>query len=199
MNMEEAGLFAQVRQEARDAKSENVRLQQELKTHCKCLLDEKLRIVSWCEFHSSLDRELAEAEATRHDENCDCRDTMIRGKPCNCYLLYKADLAEAQIKLRAADAMAKIVDDSVVRKLIDSRSALADARLSYGAPYKYDAKENTELAVAKKWLVDREGELRDAQETLTKVYAELAVARAEIEALKSLRHEYLDGLKVGLK
>ncbi len=42
------------------------------------------------------------------------------------------------IKLRAADKMAMVVDDYVDRKVIDARSAIADARLDYGEPFKYE-------------------------------------------------------------
>lgn len=42
-----------------------------------------------------------------------------------------------QLKLRAADKMAWICDDWVQRGIIDARSALADARLSYGDPFTY--------------------------------------------------------------
>jgi hypothetical protein len=42
-------------------------------------------------------------------------------------------------KLRAADEMAKVCDDWVVRKVIDARSALADARLNYGQPFTSEA------------------------------------------------------------
>lgn len=41
------------------------------------------------------------------------------------------------LALRAADKMAWICDDWVQRHVIDARSALADARLRYGEPYKY--------------------------------------------------------------
>jgi hypothetical protein len=46
---------------------------------------------------------------------------------------------EYSIKVRAADAMAKAIDDWVERGLLDSRSLLADARLNYGKPYTYEA------------------------------------------------------------
>ena len=39
--------------------------------------------------------------------------------------------------LIGADRMAKVADDMVERGRIDSRSALADARLDYGKPYTY--------------------------------------------------------------
>lgn len=39
------------------------------------------------------------------------------------------------LKIRAADAMAKAVDDAVRRGSLNSRSAIADARLDYGEPF----------------------------------------------------------------
>jgi len=48
------------------------------------------------------------------------------------------DRLELLLKLRAADQMAKVADDWVERGQIDSRSALADARLNYGKPYTYE-------------------------------------------------------------
>lgn len=42
------------------------------------------------------------------------------------------------IALRAADKMARICDDMIQRGSIDARSALADARLDYGQPFKYE-------------------------------------------------------------
>lgn len=42
------------------------------------------------------------------------------------------------MKLRAADKIVRVIDDMVQRKLIDERSALADARLDYGEPFTYD-------------------------------------------------------------
>lgn len=44
---------------------------------------------------------------------------------------------DLEIKLRAADEMARVCDDWVTRGLIDARSALADARLDYGEPFTY--------------------------------------------------------------
>lgn len=34
--------------------------------------------------------------ADQHDENCDTRDTMIQGKPCNCYVILRAKVAELE-------------------------------------------------------------------------------------------------------
>lgn len=47
------------------------------------------------------------------------------------------ELLEMTLALRAADKMAWVCDDWVQRHRIDSRSALADARLDYGHPYRY--------------------------------------------------------------
>jgi hypothetical protein len=35
----------------------------------------------------------------------------------------------------AADYMAAVIDDWILRNLLDSRSAIADARLDYGEPF----------------------------------------------------------------
>jgi len=48
------------------------------------------------------------------------------------------EVSQLRIKLRAADAMARVADDWVERGIINSRSALADARLDYGDPYTYE-------------------------------------------------------------
>jgi len=53
--------------------------------------------------------------------------------------------SENYFKFRAADEMARITDDWVKRRIIDSRSALADARLDYGQPHRYEAKENERI------------------------------------------------------
>jgi len=39
--------------------------------------------------------ELKAQLANQHDENCDTRDTMMPGKPCNCYVLLKSKLEDA--------------------------------------------------------------------------------------------------------
>ncbi len=43
-----------------------------------------------------LQSQLAAALQDQHDESCDTRDSMIQGKPCNCYLLLKSQLAAVQ-------------------------------------------------------------------------------------------------------
>lgn len=43
-----------------------------------------------------------------------------------------------RIALRAADGMARVIDDWVRRGLINTRSAAADARLDFGTPYVYE-------------------------------------------------------------
>lgn len=42
------------------------------------------------------------------------------------------------LKLRVADEMAKEIDRLVSINRMDSRSKLADIRLNYGQPYKYE-------------------------------------------------------------
>ncbi len=46
--------------------------------------------------------------------------------------------ARMRLVLRAADKMARVIDDWVKRGLIDARSAAADARLNYGDPFTYE-------------------------------------------------------------
>jgi hypothetical protein len=45
---------------------------------------------------------------------------------------------DAFLKLRAADQMAKIIDEMVDADTLNSRSRLADARLDYGQPHQYE-------------------------------------------------------------
>ncbi len=47
-------------------------------------------------------------------------------------------IAMLRTKLEAADEMARVCDQWVESKQIDSRSALADARIKYGKPFKYE-------------------------------------------------------------
>ncbi len=51
--------------------------------------------------------------------------------------LYK-EVGQLQLKLRAADVMAKRVDETVERKALNPRSPIADARLDYGDPGQYE-------------------------------------------------------------
>jgi hypothetical protein len=48
---------------------------------------------------------LVKARESQHHEDCDTRDTMIQGKPCNCYLHFKAALAAKDAALMEAQAM----------------------------------------------------------------------------------------------
>lgn len=45
---------------------------------------------------------------------------------------------DAFLKLRAADVMARIVDEMVDADKLNPRSRLADARLDYGQPHQYE-------------------------------------------------------------
>lgn len=49
------------------------------------------------------------------------------------------ELFRLRLKIKDADAIAKVADDWVKRGIIDARSALADARLNYGKPYEYES------------------------------------------------------------
>ena len=53
---------------------------------------------------------------------------------------------ERDMKLRAADALVKAIDIQVDARQLGDRSAIADARLDYGQPYKYEAKEHVKIA-----------------------------------------------------
>lgn len=57
------------------------------------------------------------------------------------------ELHVAQIKLRAADGMAKAIDTLVERGILDARSLAADARLDYGDPFKYEYAKWENLAL----------------------------------------------------
>lgn len=46
-------------------------------------------------------------------------------------------VGEMQADLRAADYLAKVIDEQIKLGNINTRSAIADARLDYGTPYKY--------------------------------------------------------------
>lgn len=65
------------------------------------------------------------------------------------------DVTKLLIALRAADEMARICDDWVKRGIIDSRSALADARLNYGQPFEYEWSKPTAgiEQIAREWTV----------------------------------------------
>ncbi len=54
------------------------------------------------------------------------------------YREMKAKAEALELKLRDADAMARVIDRSVKNGKFDSRSAIADARLNYGQPFVYE-------------------------------------------------------------
>ena len=55
-------------------------------------------------------------------------------------------VAELELKIRAADALVRVIDRQTEIGLLGSRTGIADARLDYGTPFKYDAKENVRMA-----------------------------------------------------
>ena len=55
-------------------------------------------------------------------------------------------VAELELKMRAADALVKAIDKQVEMGLMGGRTGIADARLDYGTPFKYDAKEHIRIA-----------------------------------------------------
>jgi hypothetical protein len=56
------------------------------------------------------------------------------------------EIARLQAKLRLADGMARVCDAWVGEQIIDSRSALSDARLRYGSPNDYEFSANEDEA-----------------------------------------------------
>ena len=55
-------------------------------------------------------------------------------------------VTELELKVRAADALVKAIDKQVEMGLMGGRTGIADARLDYGTPFKYDAKEHVRIA-----------------------------------------------------
>ena len=55
-------------------------------------------------------------------------------------------VAELELKIRAADALVKVIDRQTEIGLLGSRTSIADARLDYGQPFKYEAKEQVIIA-----------------------------------------------------
>lgn len=75
--------------------------------------------------------QVAEALENRaHDENCDMRDRMIPGKPCNCYVRFKSSNAEMLKALKNLLAWANIQDthsSQAVELRNAARAAIAKA------------------------------------------------------------------------
>lgn len=57
----------------------------------------------------------------------------------------RAAITQNEIKLRAADVVMKRLDEMIARGDIDARNAVADARLDYGDPFKYEAKQRAAM------------------------------------------------------
>ena len=55
-------------------------------------------------------------------------------------------VADLELKVRAADALVKAIDKQVEMGLMGGRTGISDARLDYGQPFKYDAKEHVRIA-----------------------------------------------------
>jgi len=68
----------------------------------------------------------------------------MRHDPCEekCIDFYKME-----DRLRAADQVMMQIDDFVMRGLLNSRSGIADARLLYGDPHKYEFTDEKEDGV----------------------------------------------------
>lgn len=71
------------------------------------------------------------------------------------------EIHQLKLKLQAADCLAATVDWAVHQKIIDARSAIADARLCYGEPF--DAAEAERLMLRTRPPMEREP-LSEAEE-----------------------------------
>jgi hypothetical protein len=107
-----------------------------------------------CEVCEALIAGRAAGRAEAHHEDCDTRDPMIPGKPCNCYLLWReraekaeADLAVEREKRKQAEvdaglegmaarkaeaALARATD--LLREVAIAASASDDPRMQYLEP-----------------------------------------------------------------
>jgi hypothetical protein len=76
---------------------EAIEMVKELEKEYLLLRDEWMQKISELDFKNvSLEKEVERLKENQHDENCDTRDIMITGKPCNCYLKYKQQAAADQ-------------------------------------------------------------------------------------------------------
>lgn len=120
------------------------------------------------ELVNHLERQLAEAKQSQHDENCDTRDAVIQGKPCNCYLFYRAQLAEAQAQ--AEDYSSIIVEGNT--EINEWRAKLAEAnRLYHELLYAVDSAFPNESRheTALRYIRDREWGSNDAAQAEAEV------------------------------
>lgn len=71
-----------------------------------------------------------------------CRLHRVVARIADAHAADQAALVDEQaLKLRAADALARAVDQAVTAGCLGSRSSIADARLDYGDPHRYEAGE----------------------------------------------------------
>lgn len=59
--------------------------------------------------------------ANQHDEDCDTRDAMIQGKPCNCYVLIGKKYRSALAKVAELEQENKILREAVNLNAEESR------------------------------------------------------------------------------
>jgi len=91
---------------------------------------------------------------------------------------------EYEIRLRAADIVMERLDVLIARGDIDARNAVADARLDYGEPFKYEAKENEQLQermnhwipIVTEQIATAQEQLREKDKLLETAYAEHEVS-----------------------
>lgn len=68
-------------------------------------------------------------------------------------------LTQLEVKLVDADVMAMMADVAIGRRLLDPRSGIADARISYGTPWEYEF-------APRRLLLGYEGGIPEVQEAL---------------------------------
>lgn len=79
------------------------------------------------------------------------------------------ELGRLEEKLVLADKMAVMIDVAVERKILDERSFIADARLIYGQPWKYEY-------ITKKQLLDYRGGIPEVRKALGNLEKEVRKA-----------------------
>ncbi len=75
--------------------------------------------------------------------------------------LLVSNLTALELKLRDADVTAVMIDVAVRRGLLDARSGIADARISYGTPWEYEF-------ARRDYLLKCKGDIEEVREALSR-------------------------------
>ena len=89
-------------------------------------------------------------------------------------------VAELELKIRAADVLVRVIDRQTEIGLLGSRTGIADARLDYGTPFKYEAKEHTRIAALEEDLKNTMEFIEYVRDSLKSVTPELRIAARKI-------------------